>query len=347
MNAVAKGLGALLVIAVAAALLVVGAPGLFGWSMVNPLGQIVAFRGAMAAAGVACLLVVGLPTAVVALARRRRPGVTALALLLVLALFTVGNLAVLASRGLDGSARVTWGQLATHPENSGEITLLSLNTLWDEVPVATMVEHVRDSGADVIAMPEAEAPYSRELAADLQAAGLGSWQVFATSNPWPNAMLVSSAMGEYRLTDTDIRGLVIADPVGHDGPRLMTVHATPPPQPWPLDSAQNRHYLKEWWQRTTTQITAEIRSSDHVIAAGDFNATVDHETLDFGDHVNALDGAGGWGTWPRRLPSWAGAAIDHVVVDPTHWRIGGRWVLDEPRSDHRALVVRLTRIPAQ
>lgn len=335
-------LGWIAVVLVAAASLVVGAPGLFGWSMANPLGQIVAFRGLLAAAGLAAFVLVALVTVGVWVLGRRRPAAPALALLLVLAVFTGGSVAVMAQRGLDPQARISWAQLADdHPAADDEITVLSLNTLWDRVPLASMVNHVRESGAQMVAMPEAEAAYANELAVQLEAAGAGRWQVFATSNPWPNAMLVSSDLGEYRLTETDIRGLVIADPVGHDGPRLMTVHATPPPSPWPLDSPQSRHYLGMWWKRTTAQITAEIRSSDHVIAAGDFNSTLDHETLDFGDRIDVMDGAGGWGTWPRRWPAWAGTTIDHIVADPTHWQVRDRWVLDEPRSDHRALVARL------
>ena len=61
--------------------------------------------------------------------------------------------------------------------------------------------------------------------------------MFASSSPWPNALLVSPRLGRYALVDRGKRGLVIAEPVGHDGPVVITVHAMPPPSvpPWHPD----------------------------------------------------------------------------------------------------------------
>lgn len=342
----------------AAAAVVVAAPGWFNLSMRPIFLHLVSLRGALALAGLVAAALVSVVLLVRSRLAKRRSSRSAsappsapstksasslrptVALLIVCLLFSAANLGVMFTRGLDPAARVDWPELAQQREGDDEITVVSLNTLWDRVPVAELVGYITSSQADVVALPEAEPAYATELSQALEQAGQPGWQVFATHSPWPNAMLVSSEMGRYEAREGS-RGVVRAEPADGNGPVLLTVHAAPPPPVWPSRTKQERFYLHMWWERTVTNISAEVRAEPWVIAAGDFNSTLDHEALNFGDHLHATDGAAGWGTWPRRVWSIWGAPIDHVVVDRTHWQVSGRWVVDARRSDHRAVVVRL------
>lgn len=332
---------------VVAVLVVLTIPRQLGLSMVTPIGQVVAFRGLLLGVTLAGLVLWGMVWLVAVLrahSRRRRGGRAGagVAMATVLALALAGSAAahgtVLAHRGFAAEARATVEQVAATAPRHGEITVVALNCQWDSVAPLWVAELAVAGHALMVALPESEADYAQEVADELAGLGQPGWQVFASSSPWPNALLVSPEAGRYRLVDRGHRGLVVAEPVGHDGPVLTTVHAMPPPAvpPW----RAGHEFLSMWWTRTVSEAAQVIRDEDHVVAAGDFNATLDHAALDPGlDPATA--GSEGWGTWPSSWPAWMGARIDHVYAKP-YTAARTSWVVDVPGSDHRAVVTRLT-----
>ncbi|WP_203568056.1 endonuclease/exonuclease/phosphatase family protein [Aestuariimicrobium ganziense] len=341
----------LAVLAFVAATAVVGVftfPRASGLSMVTPIGQLVAFRTLLLALTLVALVVAVLVWVVLLVrqVRARRAGrgvgsfgaVMASLMVVVLTCSVAVHGAVVWSRGGVGDAPATIEQIASSPVGDDDFTVVSLNSLWDEVDPAWIARLAHGSRATMVALPESERDHAEKVAAELAALGEPGWQVFAVSSPWPNALLVSPQAGEYRVREGLQRGLVIADPVGHDGPVLMTVHAVPPPSvpPWHREHA----VWSRSWRGTVSNASQAIRAERHVVAAGDFNATLDHAALDPGVRP-ATVGTNAMGTWPSSWPTWAGARIDHVFAKP-YDASRGSWVVDSPGSDHRAVVVRLT-----
>jgi len=82
------------------------------------------------------------------------------------------------------------------------------------------------------------------------------------------------------------------------------------------------------------------------VIAGDINATVDHLPLDDlsgYDDAATIAGIGGYATFPAWLPGSLGATIDHVLVDTAALTVGSAGILGVPRTDHRAVVVRVAQ----
>lgn len=122
-------------------------------------------------------------------------------------------------------------------------------------------------------------------------------------------------------------GAVIDSPLGPLN--LVAVHLT---RPWP--------YQYQWGQITQVMALTKLRAglTGPVIVAGDFNSV---SSARIGRQVQSQAGlipAPGFpGTWPTRLPAFAGITIDQVYRSPDLALVGRR--LGEPTgSDHRPVV---------
>jgi endonuclease/exonuclease/phosphatase (EEP) superfamily protein YafD len=306
--------------------------------------HIVALRGAAAAAGVALAVLFAL----IAVPRRTR--VFGIAMALVLALFAVGNVAVLSARGLGQPTDAS--HAAAEPAD--QVTVLAWNTLGEVPDAQTIVDLALREGADVISLPETTAPLGEEVAIAMREGGRPMWVHTIAFDEIAKArsttLLISPDLGEYAVNSEDWPGppdntntlpSVVADPVDGDGPRIVAVHAVAP----------IRWELRNW--RSDLDWLAEQCSGEDVILAGDFNATLDHfagRGVDGGDlgrcHDAALSGgAAGVGTWPTGVPEFFGSPIDHVLATP-NWEVTSFRViseLDDAGSDHRPIVTTLVR----
>jgi hypothetical protein len=133
-------LAAVTVLALAAVLVVLAWPQLFGLQRTSPLVQFVALRGA---AAVGALVLAVLATVIALLSSGARRFFASIAVLLLV--FSGLQAAVLASRGFGA------GGFETPAETT--VTVLSWNTLGEAPGVDAVTELVLQTGADVVALP--------------------------------------------------------------------------------------------------------------------------------------------------------------------------------------------------
>ncbi len=325
-------LGWVVTLALAAVALVSLDPARVGLSTTAPVTQLIALRPVLAAGfgGMGALLLLGV--LVGALAGRRRPRRTVLAL--VFLAVGLGHGWVVYDRGLDDDPLPA--------AREGALTVLALNTYGGGATADEVVAAAADVGADVLALPETSAESAEAVAADLATRTGTGYQVLSrTTGPWDassTALLVSERLGEYteRASPLTAHGAVRAEPVDGSGPVLVAVHPISPHEP---GDAMER------WRRDLAAVTEPCRAEDDVIVAGDFNATLDHAPMrDVGSCVDAAAeaGVGGVATWPARFPRLVGAPIDHVLVDGDRYVVDAAAVLEVGASDHRAVVARVS-----
>lgn len=282
--------------------------------------QVVAMRGLGVAVGGALLLVLVVAAFIVT---RARPYVVTVAV--VAGLATVFSAGVVLWRGLGGP----------DAEEPGGMRVLAFNTLHDGVPAGDLATLVTSTGADIVVLTETSQATTHEVAA---LAG-GGFQVFhhqvdagVTS---ATGLLIAASVGEYGAPQPDpgsgLGTFTVRSPTP-GAPPITAVHAYPPTR-----------QTMDAWRADTSEAVRRCRDLDGAIAAGDFNATLDHPALQsLGPCVDAATqrGAGAVGTWP----AWAGAPIDHVLADGRTWDVTRFSVLDPVGgSDHRPVVAVLRR----
>ena len=345
-----------------------------------PFTQFIALRSALAVMA-AVLAVVFVAIAAVRLVRReggRRTSIVA-ALLVVAACAHTG---IIVSRGLDRDMRITRTPPASDQaaQWDGNLTVFSFNTYQERADVVEVAVSVRTAGADVVVLPETDAAYGIDLAALLAEDGY-TYTVFssldqettgtavtsdmgsgpagpvatgptASADPSSPAgrkqdteattVLVSTALGSYeraqRPEGLDV-GNILLRPTG-DGPAarptILGVHTIAP-----VPGFQGQ------WRSSVEAAVGACAQADttHLVAAGDFNASVDHAPMrDLGQCTDAASatGAAGLATWPATTGTpYVGAAIDHVLAASARWKPVSTQIADIKHSDHRALVVRL------
>nr|NLD40872.1 endonuclease/exonuclease/phosphatase family protein [Actinomycetales bacterium] len=344
-----------------------------GLQHANPVGQLLAARGLIALISAAAALLFGIWFVAAGFRRRRAlrsinprsraknkpipPRFPTISLTLALAAAASAglHLGVLAYRGLDRDALATLEDLAGQPENTGETTIVALNTQWANVPPDVVASLVTAAQADVVFLPETpiiDAIHVRDL---LGVAGR-EFQVFPErkGDSRDTSLLVANDFGEYRSGGHPVIGASRAEPVGASGgaatgPTLTAVHAYPPPTPWPLswlygEPREAADASRDRWVTEVRDSLATCTGQPWGIIGGDFNATRDHISgmPDCG-YVDVLvqTGAGGWGTWPDEVHPLLGAPIDRILVDPAHWSPVDSWLVELPGTDHRAVVARV------
>jgi endonuclease/exonuclease/phosphatase (EEP) superfamily protein YafD len=327
-------LAAATTLALAAFLLVIGWPQLFGLQRARGVAHAVSFRGV---AFVVALALIVLFTLIALISPRLRRFMAGLALLLVV--FSAVTLGVLVMRGLGNPSMPTKA-----PE---ELTVLNWNTLGDSPGAQAIADLVVQQDADVVSLPEtsrATAQAVAQVLADqgrpMQVLTLAFDQI---SKARTTALLISTELGEYVLDDSQGSTLglpsVVAVPSDGTGPTIIAAH---PIAPVPGEFSKWRDGLV--W-------LSEVCDAPNVILAGDLNATLDHFAgLGVGeaelgachDGAKATNNAA-VGTWPTVLPEFLATPIDHVMATDGWKFLGFRVIgsLDGAGSDHRPVVAQL------
>lgn len=343
-------LGRVVIIGTAALAAVLLWPQAFGLQNQWVAAHVVALRGVAAAGGAVAAVLF----AVLAIPRRRRRFAVAMAV--VFALFTAGQVAVLAVRGTGGGAAAP-DEGADASGAASTVTVVSWNTLGEVPDAATIAGLALDEGADVVVLPETTEPLGEDVAVAMREGGSPMWVHTQAYDDIAKArsttLLISPDLGDYEVVSAGAPGppgntntlpSVVADPVSGDGPRIVAVHAVAP----------IRWELRNW--RSDLDWLAAQCAGDNVIMAGDFNATIDHfawRGTDGGDLGRCRDaaaeaGSAALGTWPTGVPPLFGSPIDHVLATPG-WAVEGFRViesLDDAGSDHRPVVATFTRTSA-
>ncbi|WP_425844753.1 endonuclease/exonuclease/phosphatase family protein [Agrococcus sp. TSP3-2-1] len=327
-------LGALVALVVAACLAIAAWPQALGLEQAPIVAQVVSMRvGVIGIALVLALIALGFVGW-----RRVRPFVLGIvSLLLVFSLVSGG---IHASRGLDDGQSID--------RDSGDLVVLTWNTLGDEPGVDEIARVIDETGADAVMLPETTLELGVGVAELLRGRGNPFWVHTSWVDPAYGALnttlLISAALGEYTtdLSAGDTRTLptVVARPDDGDGPVFVATHPVAPvPQ-------QMRN-----WRADLEFVASLCDGSESVVMGGDFNSTLDHwwglraEGGDLGvcrDAASAV-GAGAVGSWPTWAPPWLGAQIDHVVATPDWEPVAARVLtgLDDVGTDHRPVIVQL------
>jgi endonuclease/exonuclease/phosphatase (EEP) superfamily protein YafD len=329
---------AIVTLVAAAVLLVLVWPSLFGLERTPGIAQVIAFRIPTLLVG-AVLAVIFLLVAAGSRRSRRLAGSLALVLVLFVALESV----VVLDRGI--------GDPDFAAKDTGDVTVLSWNTLGGEPGAATVADLAILNDADVITLPETTADFGAEVASLLAASGKPMQQFSKAydeiSKARSTTLLVSEALGPYAVDEsigsTKQLPSVIARPVSGTGPAFAAMHPVAP-VPDLLDT----------WSSDLDWL-ATACSGGSVIMAGDFNSTLDHWSHVLHDSGAAIGGCfdaaaatgnAAVGTWPTSVPALLGTPIDHVLAT-NDWRVSGMRVVesvDDAGSDHRPVVAQLTRV---
>jgi endonuclease/exonuclease/phosphatase (EEP) superfamily protein YafD len=330
-------LTALFLVAVGVVLLLAVWPQLIGIQRETGVVQLTTMRGLLTAVAILAVVLF----AVIALGSRTlRAFAGALALLLLA--FTGIQLAVLSTRGAGDEAFAT--------KEAGDLTVLTWNTLGEEVTAEVVAQLIVEQDADIVVLPETTLAYGDVVAAIALGSGY-DFQVLDLayddiSKARSTVVLISTDLGDYGRDDsrggTETLPSVLAVPRDGTGPVIVGAH---PVAPVPGEMAG--------WRQGLQWLAARC-AGENVILAGDLNSTLDHYTgLDAAS--NASGGLGGCrdgarltgnaavGTWPVLLPTLLGAPIDHVMATPNWEFVGFRVVssLDDAGSDHRPVVAQL------
>ncbi|MFB9383857.1 endonuclease/exonuclease/phosphatase family protein [Pseudonocardia petroleophila] len=215
----------------------------------------------------------------------------------------------------------------TPPPADGDVVVLVLNVWHGRADPAALAALIGRERPDLVVLPEAGHAYCGRIlervagyrgVASLQPGRRDGWGVTVLAGP--RAAGVAMEPGHaMRLPHVRVSGGLL----GHRA--LYAVHTTAPA----------RLGVVHDWRRDLR--VAAGWSAEGAIVAGDINATVDHRLL---RAVGPSAGPLGAGTWPARLPRWAGIRIDHVLL-PDGAVSTGASVHDVPGSDHRAVVARV------
>lgn len=314
-----------LIVAALLALFVVW-PQAYGAQQALVVAQLIAFRAVVAIGLVAAAVVFA------AFAVWQRTWGIAAAMAVVLGLASVANAGIVLSRGAGGAL------------SDGDLTVVAWNTQGGAASPESIARLALDTSADVVALPETDAPAVAEAARLLAAEGREMAFDTAygeTGDSWiPTSVLIAAHLGEYRVDaaagSTPAMPSGVWRPVDGSGPTIVAAH---PHAPIPSR-------MGSW--RAGLQWVADRCDVPDVIVAGDMNATVDHLSglgadgaLVGGCQDAAIAaGAGAVGTWPVAAPAWIASPIDHVLVGSA-WTVRGAEVItsyDDAGSDHRPVV---------
>ncbi|WP_022879541.1 endonuclease/exonuclease/phosphatase family protein [Microbacterium sp. B19] len=306
-------------------------PQLIGAERWQGVALLISFRAPVAIGFAALAVVAG----IVALLRRR--AAVALGLAVVCAAVAVGNGAVLLARGWGGSVA------------EGDLTVAVWNTYGGGASPDAIARLVRESGADVVSLPETDSRAAAEVVGILERGGIrmtaATVDAAPGDRPVPTSLLVADALGPYVLDpaagSTPGAPSGVWRPVDGTGPTLVAAHPLPP-LPFMLDD----------WTRGIDWIAAQCARPD-VILAGDLNSTLDHlsglgrngGTVGECEDAAREAGAAARGTWPVDLPTALAAPIDHILVGSA-WEVRSfevRTDFDDAGSDHRPVVAVLSR----
>ena len=221
----------------------------------------------------------------------------------------------------------------TATANGPTLSLYSANVLWENNDVSAIAASVRDADADVVILIELGNGAAGRIEEILEAYPhrVGSPAIGRGGKP-ARSMIAS----RYPLSEIADRpdglhavGAVVQTPLGPVN--ILGVHLT---RPWP--------FRYQWAQIGQTLALGEVRRDliGPVIVAGDFNAV---SSARIGRQVQAeialIPAPGFPGTWPTRVPAFAGITIDQVYRSADLALLERRLGLPN-ESDHRPVVTR-------
>ena len=222
-------------------------------------------------------------------------------------------------------------------EGAPSLTLYSANLWAWNTDVEAITRSIREANPDMVVLVELGDTPSAQL--DRVLAGYPH-RVLNARVDRPSGAARAAIASRYPLTAIADRadGLVSVAATAQTplGPvNIIGAHLT---RPWP--------FQYQWGQITQVMALTQRRLEapvHPVIAAGDFNSV---SSARIGRQVQAdmnLVAAPAWpGTWPTRLPAFAGITIDQVYHSPDLALVSRR--LGEPTgSDHRPVVTQFTR----
>jgi endonuclease/exonuclease/phosphatase (EEP) superfamily protein YafD len=226
------------------------------------------------------------------------------------------------------------------PAGGVPLRVMTSNMLQGAADPETIVRLVRDNDVAVLALQE----YTYDAQTALKSAGLESLLPYSSLAPEYDTS-GSALYSRFPLTAAGVRR--------NDGGFRQAYGTVQPPGAGPL-AVESAHpvapyslpALRDWRHDLDREPPADPDGTPRILL-GDFNSTLDHTPLrrliarGYTDAADA-DGKGLLGTWGpyagRPVPP---VTIDHVLVDG---RIGVRGVSVHriPRSDHRAVIARLS-----
>jgi endonuclease/exonuclease/phosphatase (EEP) superfamily protein YafD len=256
----------------------------------TPFAQLVAFRP---------VLVVALAIAGAGLLFVRRPAVrwAACAALLacLIAAVSIAHCAIADPTMKGGS--------------TDSLVVATINVKGGNASVDQVAALVEQSGADLVALPEAGEAYRAALEAALGDGYTGSSLQVSDSAVSAVSVLFRTDLGAVAIEPSISGSFPTMEVTGGElGPlRFVAFHAYPP-----LPFATGR------WRGDLEGLQRFCAASDGAVIAGDFNATLDHSALraavDGCADAAATRGEGLHGTWPASAPAPLRAQIDHVFT---------------------------------
>lgn len=207
-----------------------------------------------------------------------------------------------------------WSDDPPAAAHAGSLRVLSWNINFNLVSPDTVARLAARERADIVVLPEIPAlDADNRYVPAFAAAGIPVRSYPAISDyPAETFVLVRTGVGRYSSVvghSSDPDRSAALTPVTAGLPTIVAIHAA---QPSLRDNPQ--------WRSDLTWVEQRCENPD-TIAVGDFNATLDSFG---GDHLGGCtDGAdrrdaASVGTWPTRLPAWAGMPLDHVLTG-TGW----------------------------
>lgn len=258
---------------------------------------------------------------------------------LVLRLWPAFVVGVLAGLVLLAAVWPQWMTPLGRPQPGQPIIRLYSANLWvDNTDVAAIRRSIVDADADIVVLVEVgDAPSDR---LDEVLAGYPHRAVMGRIED-PSGRALSIVASRYPIQgklpsfrdDLAAIGAVVETPIG--AVNVFGVHLT---RPWP--------YQYQWGQiNQVMALTArrEKAAPHPTIVAGDFNSVSSARIgRQIQSDMNLLPAPGFPGTWPNRLPAFAGITIDQVYRSPDLALISRR--IGEPTgSDHYPVVTEFTR----
>lgn len=335
-----RALGILTAVLWAIAVSVLTFPEFFRVSRLEPIAQIVAFRGPLV------LLLLAIAAVGVALSVVRPLRAWSLSIVAIALVGATAGAAILTDRGL--------GTDTLPAETQTSVRVMTWNTAGAATSADEIARLAVAMSADIVALPETTIETGEQVAIAMRELGQPMWAHHTDFGGWDassTTLLITPALGDYSViassqdgsSNTSTVPSAVAMPIDGDGPIVVAAHAVAP-RPGDMDA----------W-RADLRWLADQCAADSVILAGDFNATVDHFAglgVDEGmlgrcTDAATVSGNGAVGTWRTGWPALLGTPIDHIMTTPA-WSVTGSLVLtshDGAGSDHRPLVVQLEPVP--